>query len=692
MTRKLLLAAFLLTLVLTAFVVHHQLTNAAPNTAPPPRHAPSLEEYAANLAPLSAPLTLTWQVVAGGGGQDVNLLDVDMVTPTEGWAVGATGPTSYGVIMYYTHTTWSRATVPTGTYSINSVAMISPTEGWAAGYMMCSFGSCHQGLLMHYTLNTGWHTVTLSYRPGGASWDWPRGMDIKGTAGWMVGSDTFFQLNGTSWTPITAPISARGVSVVSANEAWAAGQDEYGNPGLAHFSGSSWSVESPMGLPYNTRLTSIHMLNANEGWAVGYVSSSGPPPTYHCATLRYFAGVWSSVACPSSTRLRSVYMRSSNDVWAVGDLGPMLHFNGSTWTPVTPPPGASSLYSVRLVGTDDGWAVGKDGIILRLVNGDWSLAAGSNLRVQSVDSVSTYEAWYGGADGELYQWKNGTVITHTSGTPLEIIALDMVSPTVGWASAGTSPYNSGANYILQYLDGTWTITSTGVYKVNEISMIGPEEGWFSTSRDGSLLHYKDGKWEWQPIPRQSPYTFAYVTSVSMLDADHGWAAGRSETGYSGVDAVERVYTFTAGSWNMVASTPQITASFETLSIMGISPDEAWVVGWSYTCTAEGCPARALLFHFSAGTWSSLPVPDWLAFFDINKVSTTEWWAAGKLTTMEHAFLHYKDGIYTIVPAAGEDVLGVSMLPDGTGFAKGVGSLLQFTMARPYRVYLPLVIK
>ena len=36
MARKLLFSAFLLTLALTAVAAHHQLTNAAPNVAPPP--------------------------------------------------------------------------------------------------------------------------------------------------------------------------------------------------------------------------------------------------------------------------------------------------------------------------------------------------------------------------------------------------------------------------------------------------------------------------------------------------------------------------------------------------------------------------------------------------------------------------------------------------------------------------------
>ncbi len=72
------------------------------------------------------------------------------------------------------------------------------------------------------------------------------------------------------------------------------------------------------------------------------------------------------------------------------------------------------------------------------------------------------------------------------------------------------------------------------------------------------------------------------------------------------------------------------------------------------------------------------MPDWLAFYDISKVSSTEWWATGKRMTGEYAFLHYKDGTYTIVQPAGEDVQALSMLPDGSGFARGVGSLLRLT--------------
>ncbi len=172
MTRKLLIVAFVLAIALTIFAAHHQLTNAAPNMAPPPKHAPPIEQYPAHLNPqTTVPPGPTWHIVAGGGGKEANLSDISMVSPTEGWAVGTTGPSSYGVVMHYTNSTWSRVAVPTGTYELNAVSMISPTEGWAAGYeASCWSGSCDQGLLMHYTASAGWQKVALPTRPDGNYW------------------------------------------------------------------------------------------------------------------------------------------------------------------------------------------------------------------------------------------------------------------------------------------------------------------------------------------------------------------------------------------------------------------------------------------------------------------------------------------------------------------------------------------
>jgi len=677
MTRKLLFVAFVLALALTFVAARHQLTNASPNVAPPPKHAPPLEQMAALASGES-----NWQVVAGGGGKDLRLHDVSMASSSEGWAVGGAGPSSYGVIMHYTNTTWSRTAIPSGTYGIQAISMISPTEGWAAGVVACSYG-CDQGLLMHYTASTGWQTTTLPAKPSG-NWGGFLGMDIKGTTGWIVGYDWsgnnyFPSFGGTTWTSVQAPSGVVGypdVSVVDVNEAWAVGGSNgwYGGDKLAHFAGGSWSIVTPI-VPSGTYLEAVHVITHSLGWAVGYVrSGTSPNYSYSCLTLHYDGVNWSEWACPSSAsnaRLYSVRIRTANDVWAVGSgpstasSGVILHYDGSAWTQVAVPPGTPRLESVRLVGTDEGWAVGQGGAILRLVGGNWTRVQGPSLTVGPLDSVSANQAWFGGDAGQLYQWQNGTIVTHTSPRATPLTALDMVSSTLGWA-ATDQPVPS----ILRYSEGAWTtwpLTSV----ISSISMVGPEEGWFAiraASSAGSLLYYNSGVWQQQSVPGGSR-----VNSVSMLDSSYGWA-----TGYGGI-GWKQVYQYSSGTWSAVSPALNLTGEYGNLKIIAINSGEAWVAGWSQVLSSSSdvpSPARPELYHFSGGAWTKANTPDWLAFLGISKVSATEWWAAGKRTTGEYAFLHYKDGTYATVPAAGEDVIGVSMLPDGSGFARGVGSLLK----------------
>jgi hypothetical protein len=221
------------------------------------------------------------------------------------------------------------------------------------------------------------------------------------------------------------------------------------------------------------------------------------------------------------------------------------------------------------------------------------------------------------------------------------------------------------------------ITETSVSML-AISMVGPDEGWFApVAAGGGLSHYQSGVWQWYSVPAAGEWNL--VNSISMLDANHGWAVGYNGTSSTG-RGTWKAFTYTNETWNTVVPTLTVTADQRgNLKVIGISPNEAWVAGWTMACTTEDCPVTPHLYHFSSGTWITVPVSNWLVFFDISKVSATEWWAAGKLKTMEHAFLHYKDGTYTVVSSAGEDVLGISMLPDGSGFARGVGSSLQFVL-------------
>jgi hypothetical protein len=681
MTRKLLFVAFLLTFALTVVATQHQLTNAAVNMAPPPQHAPAI----------GATPTPSWHVIQGGTGQDAYLSDVSLSSSTDGWAVGTTGPSSYGVLMHYDGSAWSRTAVPTGTYSINAVKMMSATEGWAVGANACST-EC-DALFLHYQ-NGAWQKVTVS--PPGHKTSYSD-IDIKGNTGWAIGYGWAQRFDGTNWTgmSIDNPMSSgdyyNDVSVVDANDAWLVGKSRQ----ALHYNGTDWWPVSlglsSLPLTLTVRMQSIRMLNATEGWAAGFAMYTNDDN--HCLLIHRSNGPWTRVPCPiENVRLYAVQMRSATDVWATGRVYPArspisLHYDGVNWAVVPLP---VSISSIELVGANDGWMVGASGSILRLINGIWTRVKGSSLFLgpgsapgaytRPIDAAAADNVWWlNGSSGQLFEWRNGEVIAHTPPVTRELYALDMISPTLGWAGTTVGVFDTTPDYLIRYSSGSWMTVPTSI-AISALSMIGADEGWVAgSSGSAPIYHYLSGNLFPETLPTYQDIIF----SLAMLDSQHGWAVG-----YYGV-----VYSYTAGSWAMV--TPTLSVQNSNLRIIGISPDEAWVAGYSTSCDDASCPAAPQLHHFSGGAWTNIVSPtnqlpdEWLAFYDISKVSATEWWAAGKLKTMQYAFLHYKDGAYTSVPSAGEDVLSVSMLPDGTGFASGVGSVL-WLHSYPYNVYLPLI--
>ena len=76
-----------------------------------------------------------------------------------------------------------------------------------------------------------------------------------------------------------------------------------------------------MSSPTGEKLSSVYMVSATDGWAVG---SGG-------VILGYNGTSWSTVSSPTGEKLSSVYMVSATDGWAVGDLGTTLQYNGTSW-------------------------------------------------------------------------------------------------------------------------------------------------------------------------------------------------------------------------------------------------------------------------------------------------------------------------------------------------------------------------
>ncbi|HEY1331512.1 MAG TPA: hypothetical protein VGH10_08565 [Actinomycetota bacterium] len=181
----------------------------------------------------------------------------------------------------------------------------------------------------------------------------------------------------TAWTLVPAPRPDRGigfltsVTVVSANEAWAAGLSSrrdftHEQPLFEHWDGAAWSIVPSPSLAGDAGINDIAAVASDDVWAVG----SGPEGVL----VEHWDGdAWHVVSAPSQnayTSLHSLSATSADDVWASGTIeyhrrasDPLVeHWDGTTWSvaPVPPSPKqAERLFGVAATSSNDVWVGGQ---------------------------------------------------------------------------------------------------------------------------------------------------------------------------------------------------------------------------------------------------------------------------------------------------------------------------------------------
>ena len=83
-----------------------------------------------------------WQSAMPAGSPSASMQDIDMITPEEGWAVGARG-----TILHYNGSGWAAVDSPAPNAMLNAIDMVSAQEGWAVGYD----DSGTKGVILHYS-------------------------------------------------------------------------------------------------------------------------------------------------------------------------------------------------------------------------------------------------------------------------------------------------------------------------------------------------------------------------------------------------------------------------------------------------------------------------------------------------------------------------------------------------------------
>jgi hypothetical protein len=416
-----------------AEVIH--LVDQEPEDAPAPPPAPvwprppRIRRFVANLAPVAAVLVIivvvtalmvsrvlpqqsgmpypvassptpTGELNATPGGPPIipGLTALQMLSPTEGWAVGAAivapsgaQPSSERVlILHYHDGQWKNVPAPSNAQlglpgaGLNGIAMLSAEEGWAVGSSSSSNGALPSAFMLHYR-NGMWT------RYGGLMRNavFTRVQMLSPTDGWIGGSsggfgtvaspETSFLLHydGIRWSPVQAPpvVAFGTLEMLSATDGWATGQDK-----ILHYDGQRWT--SFQDVP---QVEALSMVSASSGWAVGYSFVEAELVFWH-----YNGQQWvQSASLTSGSKpydpspipvVLALSMDSATDGWAVGVQSPdsslvgtalYLHYSQGHWTKAVGPP-EGYLTSVTMLSADEGWAVGGGGVVLHYHHGAWS--------------------------------------------------------------------------------------------------------------------------------------------------------------------------------------------------------------------------------------------------------------------------------------------------------------------------------
>ena len=304
--------------------------------------------------------------------------------------------------------------------------------------------------------------------------------------------------NGSAWIQTAVPYGGgvvhdnflRAVSARAADDVWAVGDYDHGDPSFAHFSlierwnGSSWfQVPSPNpgGPTHNNLLFGVATISVVSAWAVGSFSNGTALQTL---VLRWNGSAWKRVRSPSpggaahDSELVSVTATSATNAWAVGWYSDgkvrhtlILHWNGKVWrrTPNPNPAGCipgDELLSVSGTSATNAWAVG-------LVTGCFTLSPqmliehwnGKAWRMARPPKVSSFEHYLAGvaaisatnawAVGTILggQNSNRTLVLHWNGKAWSRVASpDPAGPAVDHSLTGVAAWSASS---------IWTVGEDG---------------------------------------------------------------------------------------------------------------------------------------------------------------------------------------------------------------------------------------
>ena len=247
------------------------------------------------------------------------------------------------------------------------------------------------------------------------------------------------------------------------------------------------------------------------GGSIVAIAGSGPSDVYASAPLEHFDGSsWSAVSPAPATYGSHLWMASATDGWMVGGPGGVARLVGGTWTDqpdlVDQGDNKPLLTGVDGSGPDDVWAVGMGGAAFHFDGTAWAqVAMPTTDDLTSVLALAPDDAWVASVTGGTYHWDGTTfaaVYTPTLANGDGLLALAGSGPDDVWAAGN----DGGGHGVLLRWDGRrWSQESTALLPVRAdgLFVTGPADVWVGgpTTLDqgqnpqGIVIHRAGGTWD-----------------------------------------------------------------------------------------------------------------------------------------------------------------------------------------------------
>ncbi len=545
---------------------------------------------------------------------------------------------------------WRPLAVPVAT-RLSDVWGVSADDFWAVG---------PTGSLLHYTA-TGFEPSPFGAMVGFEAID-GEGAALYAVGALSTGGGVVYHFDGASW-------NLEHMDTALLNDVWVFDDDTVfvttSDGRVLRKTGASWSSDTLANVEsiWGTSPTNVYAVtNSGEVW--------------------HYDGSWSSTPVHESSggNFHAIWGSGPDDIFVVGSdfsdpdpAGLIVHFDGTTWTPLTLPvklSGPFGLLGVSGTSADDVFIVGgltnTLGFVLRY--------DGSVLYQMEIDASQPVEG--------IHVWPDGRAVAVSQfGTVFEYAGSGWGTTTPDFEDkpVAVQALTNGDTLILDRTGKLWrgtrnklavetTFTTAGVVAAG-VFATSPANVW--AVADDQLRHYDGTQWSTETVPNASLLrdvwspggdTVFVIDNFSGVHVRDGgvWTetssvqplygiTGRSATDVYAVGFGGTILHFDGQEW-----TPQASNTEQILRDVFAVGGEVYAVGFAGT-----------ILHLEAQGWTAMPSPTALPLRAIWGVAPDDLFAAGD----NEAVLHWDGASWSRVrpPAFAGSTLSISGNADRVWF-------------------------